>query len=94
MLSLRYGGKVKTPFSSTLSSKGQVTIPREIRTRLGLKEGDQVEFIAEQGRTIIRPARRVGNPFEPYVGALRTFSGGAKEINAWVAELRNEKSEQ
>lgn len=31
--------------SATLSSKGQVTIPKEIRERLHLSEGDHVEFI-------------------------------------------------
>lgn len=29
---------------TTLTSKGQVTIPKEIRDQLGLKPGDKVEF--------------------------------------------------
>jgi len=78
-------------FSSTLSSKGQVTIPQEVRIRLGLKEGDRVEFVIEEGRTILRPARHTNNPFEAYVGALGTFPGGAKEINAWMNKLRGGK---
>lgn len=57
-------------FSSTVSSKGQVTIPIEIRRRLGLKEGARVEFVVEQGDTILRPARRENNPFEKYAGIL------------------------
>ena len=76
--------------SSTISSKGQVTIPQEVRLRLGLQEGDRVEFVVEGERTLIRPARQVHNPFERYAGALGTFPGGAEEINAWVAELRDE----
>ncbi len=31
--------------SSTISSKGQITVPLEIRNRLGLKKGDRVEFV-------------------------------------------------
>ena len=32
--------------SSTISSKGQIkTVPLEIRKRLGLKQGDRVEFV-------------------------------------------------
>lgn len=31
-------------FSSTISSKGQITVPLEIRQRLGLKAGDRVEY--------------------------------------------------
>lgn len=78
--------------SSTISSKGQVTIPQEVRRRLGLQEGDRVEFVVEGERTLIRPARQVDNPFERYAGVLGTFPGGVEEINAWVAELRDEAS--
>jgi AbrB family looped-hinge helix DNA binding protein len=78
-------------FSSTLSSKGQVTIPQEIRIRLGLKEGDRVEFVIEEGRTILRPERREENPFEACIGALGPFPGGVKGIDAWLTELRGGK---
>jgi antitoxin PrlF len=33
--------------SGTISSKGQITVPLEIRNRLGLKQGDRVEFVVE-----------------------------------------------
>ena len=75
---------------TTISSKGQVTIPIEIRKRLGLREGDRVEFVAEGCLTVVRPVRTVTNPFEAYIGALGTFPGGTAEINAWVADLRDE----
>jgi AbrB family looped-hinge helix DNA binding protein len=76
--------------TGVVSTKGQVTIPHEVRQRLGLKEGDRVEFITEGGVTIIRPARTIINPFEEFAGALGTFPGGKEEINAWVADLRND----
>ncbi len=75
--------------SSTISSKGQVTIPLEIRQRLGVREGDRVEFVVENGRTFIRPARGPANPFQRYAGALPAFSS-SDEINAWVRNLREE----
>jgi len=78
--------------SSTISSKGQVTVPQEIRARLGLSAGDRVEFVAEGERTVIRPARSVSGPFDRYKGALGTFSGGVKEINSWLGELRDDES--
>ena len=78
------------PPSSTISSKGQVTVPLGIRRRLGLKEGDRVEFVAEGERTIIRPARPAKNPFEKYAGALPAFHS-EREINAWVRSLRDEE---
>lgn len=78
--------------SSTISSKGQITVPREIRQRLGLKEGDRVEFVIDKGCTMIRPARGPENPFGKYVGALPAFSG-VEEINSWVRTLRDEASD-
>ena len=33
-----------------VTSKGQITIPIEIRRKLGIKEGDKVLLIEEQGR--------------------------------------------
>ncbi len=75
---------------ATVTSKGQVTIPLEVRRRLGVKEGDRVEFVIEGGVTVIRPVRAEANPFLSYVGALGTFPGGAAEVKAWVRELRDE----
>ena len=41
--------------TSTLTSKGQVTVPKAIRERLGLVEGDILEFsVADDGRIEIR----------------------------------------
>lgn len=36
-----------------VSSKGQITIPKEIRDKLGLKEGDKVLFLEENGKVVI-----------------------------------------
>lgn len=79
--------------SSTISSKGQITVPLEIRLRLGLKEGDRVEFVVEEGQTILRPARAPENPFERYRGVLPAFSS-ASEINQWVQDLRDEEDKE
>ena len=56
--------------TATITSKGQVTIPIEVRKRLGLSEGDRIEFLATVGETIIHPARRNDNPFAKYRGVL------------------------
>jgi AbrB family looped-hinge helix DNA binding protein len=39
-----------------------MTVPQEIRKRLGLKPGDRVEFVVDHGRATIRPARAPENP--------------------------------
>ena len=42
---------------STITSKGQATIPGEIRRYLKLKAGDRLEFLVEpDGRVILVPA--------------------------------------
>jgi AbrB family looped-hinge helix DNA binding protein len=76
--------------SSTISSKGQVTVPQEIRNRIGLSAGDRVEFVVENGQTLIRPLRSETNPFEKYRGVLKSFRS-RKEIKAWISEMRDEE---
>ena len=75
--------------SSTISSKGQITVPLEIRNRLGLKQGDRVEFVMDESGTILRPARAPENPFEKYQGALPAFDS-AEEAHSWIRSLRDE----
>jgi len=41
-----------------LSSKGQITVPRDIRERLKLKLGDKVRFrIADNGQVVVEVAK-------------------------------------
>jgi len=37
-----------------ITSRGQITIPIDVRKKLGLKEGDKVIFIEEGGNIIFR----------------------------------------
>jgi antitoxin PrlF len=76
----------------TITSKGQITIPQEVRQRLGLKQGDQVVFVTENGMTVMKPARGEANPFERYAGVLGGFET-KDEINAWLGELRDDESD-
>lgn len=42
--------------TSTLTSRGQTTIPKAIREALQLQPGDRVEFIQEDDRVVLRRA--------------------------------------
>ncbi len=42
--------------TAAVTSKGQITIPVEVRKKLGLKPGDRVRFVeGENGEYILRP---------------------------------------
>ena len=43
--------------TATITSKGQTTIPKEVRDRLHLKAGDRVEFVVrDDGTALMVPA--------------------------------------
>jgi AbrB family looped-hinge helix DNA binding protein len=90
MLPLLFDKPVKMKNTSTVSSKDQVTIPLEVRKKLGLREGDKIEFVAEKGYFFIRPARGSANPFERWAGALPAFDS-LEEINHWVRDMRDQE---
>ena len=39
--------------AARVTSKGQVTIPKEVRDALGIREGDQIIFRVEEDRAIV-----------------------------------------
>ena len=61
---------------STMTSKGQVTIPKEIRDLLELHSGDRLEFTFEKGgRLVVTPVKKnvddlFGRLFKPERAAL------------------------
>jgi antitoxin PrlF len=59
--------------TSTLTSKGQITVPRVVRERLGMKQGDRLEFALEGERVILQPA--VEAPVTRVAGLLDHLRG-------------------
>jgi len=39
--------------SSTLTSKGQTTIPKEVRDHLRIQTGDQIDFLIQSDGTVV-----------------------------------------
>ncbi len=45
--------------TATLTSKGQLTLPKSMRDELKLKAGDKVDFVkVESGQYVLRPANQ------------------------------------
>jgi antitoxin PrlF len=58
-------------FVSSITSKGQVTIPSAVRQQLGVSTPDKVAFVIDdEGRVALRPARRTLKSVRGVVPAL------------------------
>ena len=45
--------------TATMTSKGQVTIPKDVRDRLRLRQGDRLEFVVEDDGSVRMRRRSV-----------------------------------
>ena len=63
---------------STLTSKGQVTIPVEVRRLLGLKTKDKIAFVIEDEGSV-----RLAVPRYPNIASLRGAAGSMKKPLSW-----------
>lgn len=61
---------------STVTSKGQVTIPKAIRDFLNISPNDRVDFTKEGGRVILVPLKTLKD-FRGSVASMKI--GGAEE---------------
>jgi AbrB family looped-hinge helix DNA binding protein len=58
-------------FVSTITARGQVTIPREIRDQLGVSDSGKVAFILdESGKVELRPVRYTLSALRGIIPAL------------------------
>jgi AbrB family looped-hinge helix DNA binding protein len=73
---------------SRISSKGQITLPMQVRERLGVGSGDQVEFFFDGERTVVKPVRPEGNPFEKWIGIAKDRVPADFDPVAWQREIR------
>ena len=73
-----------------VTSKGQVTVPRDVRRRLGIRAGDHLLF-EEDEKGVRVTAVRKESPFDRYMGIGNPGIGkGRKGIQKWLRELRGE----
>jgi AbrB family looped-hinge helix DNA binding protein len=69
---------------ATVSEKGQVTIPKRLRDRMGIRPGQVLEFEEEQGRLVAVKAE-AADPIDQLYGSLDL---GGMTTDEWIEELR------
>ena len=73
-----------------LTSKGQVTVPREVRRALGVRAGDRLVFESD-GQDVRVRAVRTKSSFSKYRGIGNPGIGsGRKNIGRWLRGLRGQ----
>ena len=72
---------------SRVTERGQVTIPKELRERLGIRPGQVVDFREEAGR-IVLSKRAPRDPVDAAFGILRND----RSTDELMAELRSPPS--
>lgn len=65
-----------------ITSKGQVTIPKPVRDKLGLRPHTSVEFIVERGRVYLRKMRGKDDEAASLVRQLRTRGAGRMRMSS------------
>ena len=77
-----------------VTSKGQVTVPRDIRRRLGVRAGDKLEF-EDNGHGVQVKAVRKESVFEKYQGiGTPGIGSGRKAVQKWLRELRGHEDDE
>lgn len=57
--------------SATVTSKGQITLPKSVRERLGIEAGDRLEFVESEQGFMVVPATRDIRSLRGIVGPPR-----------------------
>ena len=72
--------------TSRVSEKGQVTIPKRIRERLGIRAGEVLEFDEHPDGVVVARKLATRSPVDDLYGVLRV-QGGTDEL---IVRLRGE----
>ncbi len=68
-----------------VTSKGQITLPKEVRDNIGIGPGEEVEFQKEEDGYLLKKKVK-HSPFDRFVGYLKDKKG--KSPDKIIEELR------
>lgn len=78
---------------STVTSKGQLTIPADVRADFGIKPGDRVEFIAtKEGPILMRHLNATADDFFASLSGFERTSFTGSDDEALAAALEEAKA--
>ena len=72
---------------ATITSKGQVTIPKPVRDALGLEAGDRIEFVAAEQGFLVVPAKRDLRSLRGLFKGRRRKPASIEEMKTVIAEM-------
>jgi AbrB family looped-hinge helix DNA binding protein len=73
--------------TGTLTSKGQTTIPKEVRDHLHLSPGDKLDFLIDaEGRVVLRPATLDIRRLKGLLKRKRSKPVSLEEMNRAISE--------
>jgi antitoxin PrlF len=75
---------------TTMTSKGQVTIPKRVRDQLGLKPGSHIDFDLDGDQVVLRPAGKRQARKSPFA-KLRGIRKTGMTTEQWMTLLRGEE---
>jgi len=67
---------------STVTTKGQVTIPKTLRDALGINPNDRIEFVREGERIVLQPLKTL----KAFRGSVKTRGPGDFQTERAVAK--------
>ena len=71
-----------------VTQKGQVTIPRDIRTMLSIKTGDEIVFEVDTDKVLLKKKAISARNFNKYLGFLSHLKG--KQPEDIIEQLRGQ----
>lgn len=69
-----------------MTTKGQITVPKQIRELLDLEAGDELEFVIQPRQGVLLHKHVPSEKFDKYVGDLEELRD--LDIDAFMNEIR------
>lgn len=69
---------------SVVGERGQITIPKRLRDRLGIEQGQVLEFEERRGAILLRKTRAPESPFQKLVGVIKEKT----DVDRYLEETR------